>query len=84
MFAAIEPFKNKVNIQTDSTHNNDCNESDTDTNKAACITTDQTTTEETSINGEKNKVTSDLKVDQLQNVMKMTLDITMQNLLTVA
>lgn len=54
VFAAIEPFKNKVNIQTDSTHNNDCNENDTGTNKAACITTDQTTTEETSINGEKN------------------------------
>jgi hypothetical protein len=65
VFAAIEPFKNKVNIQTDSTHNNDCNESDTGTNKAACITTDQTTTEGTGINGEKNKVTSDLKVDQL-------------------
>ena len=59
VFAAIEPFKNKVSIRTDSTHNNDCNESDTGINKAACIITDQTTTEETSINGEKNKVTSD-------------------------
>ena len=40
VFAAIEPFKNKVNIQTDSTHNNDCNESDTGTNNAACVDID--------------------------------------------
>jgi hypothetical protein len=37
VFAAIEPFKNKVKIQTDSTHNNDCNESDTGTNKALLV-----------------------------------------------
>jgi hypothetical protein len=66
VFAAIEPFKNKVNIQTDSTHNNDWNESETGKNNAACVDIDQTTAQDISINGEKKKVNSDLKVDQLQ------------------
>jgi hypothetical protein len=64
--AAIDPFKNKINIITDSNHNNDCDEDDTGTNNAACVDIDQTSTKDISIKGDKNKVTSDIKVDQVQ------------------
>jgi hypothetical protein len=66
VFAAIEPFKNKVNIQTDSTRNNDWNESDTGKNNPACVDIDQTTAQDISINGEKNKLTTDINVAHIQ------------------
>ena len=84
VFTAIEPFKNKVNIQTDSIHNNDWNDSDTGKNNAASVDIDQTTAQDIGINGEKNKLTTDINVTHFKNVTKMTLEIIMQKVLIEA
>lgn len=62
-FAAADPSKNKVKIITDSKYMSYCNEYDTGTNSAVCSVLEATTTESISVDGENNKVTSDIHVN---------------------
>lgn len=61
--AADDPFKNKVNIDTDEENKNSCDESDFGFNEAVCAITDNLSTETFSIQGEKNKISLDLEAE---------------------
>jgi hypothetical protein len=58
---ADDPFKNKVNIETDIDNKNSCDESQEGTNNAVCRISDSLTTNTFSIQGEKNKVKLDFE-----------------------
>lgn len=63
VFAADDPFKNKVKIDTNVDNKNTCDESDNGENLAICKITDNLQTSTFTLQGEKNKVSIDLKGD---------------------
>ena len=62
-FADDDPFKNKVEINTDGDNKNTCDESQDGNNNAGCSISDSLKTDTFTIQGEKNKVSLDLKQD---------------------
>jgi hypothetical protein len=60
-FAADDPFKNKVDIDTDVDNKNTCDESGDGFNDADCIITDNVQTHTFTIQGEKNKISLDIE-----------------------
>ena len=53
---AYDPFKNKVNIDTDTKQKNDCDTDASGTSSEGCLASDKTTTDTIVVQGEKNKV----------------------------
>lgn len=62
-FAADDPFKNKVKIDTDMDNKNTCDESNDGTNNAICSIADALHTDPFTVQGEKNKISLDFKGD---------------------
>jgi len=60
-FAADDPFKNKVEIDTDDENKNSCDETQEGFNTATCVIADNFATDTFTIQGEKNKISLDLK-----------------------
>jgi len=60
-FAADDPFKNKVEIDTDNENKNSCDESQAGHNTAECVIADNLTTDTFTLQGEKNKISLDLQ-----------------------
>lgn len=58
-FAVDDPFKNKVDIDTDVDNKNTCDESGEGFNQALCVVTDNLETETFTMQGEKNKISID-------------------------
>lgn len=58
-FAADDPFKNKVEIDTDVDNKDTCDESGEGFNQALCVVTDNLETETFTMQGEKNKISID-------------------------
>ena len=57
---ADDPFKNKVNIDTDAKQKkNDCDTDASGTSSEGCLASDKTTTDTINVQGEKNKVDLD-------------------------
>ena len=62
---ADDPFKNKVNIDTDAKQKkNDCDTDVSGTSSEGCLASDKTTTDTISVLGEKNKVDIDFDAKQ--------------------
>jgi hypothetical protein len=60
-FAADDPFKNKVDIDTDVDNKNTCDESGDGFNEAVCAINDNLETHTFTIQGEKNKISIDVE-----------------------
>jgi hypothetical protein len=60
-FAADDPFKNKVEIDTDVDNKNTCDETDEGFNQAVCAVTDNLETGTFTMQGEKNKISIDVE-----------------------
>ena len=58
---ADDPFKNKVDIDSDVDNTNSCDESQDGNNNSNCFITDSLTTDTITVHGEKNKVSLDFK-----------------------
>ncbi|HET8847636.1 MAG TPA: hypothetical protein VFM20_02500 [Nitrososphaeraceae archaeon] len=58
-FAVDDPFKNKVEIDTDVDNKDTCDESGEGFNQALCVVTDNLETETFTMQGEKNKISID-------------------------
>ena len=58
-FAADDPFKNKVAIDTDVDNKNTCDETGEGHNQAVCAITDNLETSTFTMQGEKNKISID-------------------------
>lgn len=63
---ADDPFKNKVNIDTDAKQKNDCETDSSGTSSEGCLASDKTTTDTINVQGEKNKV--DLDFDAKEKI----------------
>jgi len=62
---ADDPFKNKVNIDTDAKQKkNDCDTDVSGTSSEGCLASDKTTTDTINAQGEKNKVDLDFDAKQ--------------------
>lgn len=61
---ADNPFKNKVNIDTDAKQKNDCDTDASGTSSEGCLASDKTTTDTINVQGEKNKVDLDFDAKQ--------------------
>ena len=61
---ADDPFKNKVNIDTDTKQKNDCDTDASGTSSEGCLASDKTTTDTINVQGEKNKVDLDFDAKQ--------------------
>lgn len=61
---ADDPFKNKVNIDTDTKQKNDCDTDASGSSSEGCLTSDKTTTDTINVQGEKNKVDLDFHAKQ--------------------
>src|SRR6187200_2498604 len=62
---ANEPFKNKVNIDTDAKQKkNDCDTDVSGTSSEGCLASDKKTTHTINVQGEKNKVDLDFDAKQ--------------------
>jgi len=61
---ADDPFKNKVNIDTDAKHKNDCDTDASGTSSEGGLASDKTTTDTVNIQGGKNKVDLDFEAKQ--------------------
>ena len=59
-FAADDPFKNKVEIDTDVDNKNTCDETGEGFNQAVCAVTDNLETGTFTMQGEKNKISIDV------------------------
>ncbi|HJU78143.1 MAG TPA: hypothetical protein VJ599_01080 [Nitrososphaeraceae archaeon] len=57
--AVDDPFKNKVEIDTDADNKNTCDESGEGFNQALCVVTDNLETDIFTMQGEKNKISID-------------------------
>lgn len=60
-FAADDPFKNKVEIDTDVDNKNTCDETGEGYNQAVCVVTDNLETGTFTMQGEKNKISIDVE-----------------------
>lgn len=60
-FAADDPFKNKVEIDTDVDNKNTCDESGEGFNQGLCVVTDNLETGTFTMQGEKNKISIDVE-----------------------
>jgi len=60
-FAADDPFKNKVEIDTDVDNKNTCDETDVGFNQAVCTVSDSLVTSTFTMQGEKNKISIDVE-----------------------
>ena len=60
-FAADDPFKNKVEIDTDVDNKNTCDETGEGFNQAVCAVTDNLETGTFTMQGEKNKISIDVE-----------------------
>ena len=60
-FAADDPFKNKVEIDTDVDNKNTCDETGEGFNEAVCAVNDNLVTSPFTLQGEKNKISIDVE-----------------------
>ena len=60
-FAADDPFKNKVEIDTDVDNKNTCDETGDGYNQGVCVVTDNLETSAFTMQGEKNKISIDVE-----------------------
>ena len=60
-FAADDPFKNKVEIDTDVDNKNTCDETGEGYNQAVCVVADNLETGTFTMQGEKNKISIDVE-----------------------
>lgn len=60
-FAADDPFKNKVEIDTDVDNKNTCDETGEGFNQELCVVTDNLETGTFTMQGEKNKISIDVE-----------------------
>ena len=66
-FAAGDPFKNKVKIDTDVDNKNTCDETGEGYNQGFCVVTDNLETGTFTMQGEKNKISIDVEGESHNN-----------------